>query len=139
MLNGAGLNKRLRKYLWAECASTATRLQNSIIKKQGERSSYEEYYGKKNKILNHLRIFGEAGAVKNNKKKLHSKLENRGIVCLFIGYDANHPEDTYRMLNLETKKLIIIRDVKWLKKMYKKRGNEKLNVTVQHEEPESLG
>ena len=35
MLNGACLEKRLREYLWAECASTETMLQNSIIKKRG--------------------------------------------------------------------------------------------------------
>ena len=32
-LNGSGFDKRLREYLWAECASTATMLQNLIIKK----------------------------------------------------------------------------------------------------------
>ena len=30
MINGAGLEKRLREYLWAECTSTATMLQNSL-------------------------------------------------------------------------------------------------------------
>ena len=75
-------------------------LQNSIIKKRGDKSAYEQYYGRKNKVLHHLRTFGETGVVKDNKKKMYSKLENRGIVCLFLGYAADHPEDTYRMLNL---------------------------------------
>ena len=139
MLNGAGFDKRLREYLWAECASTATMLQNSIIKKKGEKSAYEEYYGRKNKVLHHLRTFGETGVVKDNKKKMHSKLENRGIVCLFLGYAADHPEDTYRMLNLETKKVIITRDVKWLNKMHNKISKEKRIVTIQNEDPESSG
>ena len=76
MLNGAGFDKRLREYLWAECASAATMLQNSIIKKKVEKSAYEQYYGRKNKVLNHRRKFGETGVVKNNKRKLHSKLED---------------------------------------------------------------
>ena len=107
-------------------------LQNSIIKKKGEKSAYEEYYGSKNKVLHHLRTFEETGVVKDNKKKLHSKLKDRGIVCLFLGYAADHPEDTYRMLNLETKKVIITRDVKWINKMNNKTRNEKRIVTIQN-------
>ena len=74
MLNGSGFDKRLREYLWAECASTATMLQNSIIKKKGDKSAYEEYYGRKNKVLHHLRRFGGIRVVKNNKKKLESNI-----------------------------------------------------------------
>ena len=100
-------------------------LQNSIIKKMHEKSAYEQYYGRKNKILHHLRTFDETGVVKNNKKTLYSRLEDRGIVCFFLEYEADHPEDAYRMLNLEIKKAIIIRNVKWLNKIYDKRSNEK--------------
>ena len=88
-------------------------------------------------VLHHLRTFEETGVVKDNKKKLYSKLEDKGIVCLFLGYAEDHPEDTYRMLNLETKKVIITRDVKWLNKTYNKRSNEKRIVVVQHEDPKS--
>ena len=55
-------------------------LHNLIIMKKDEKSAYEQYYGRKNKVLHHLRTFGETGVVKDNKKKLHSKLEDREIV-----------------------------------------------------------
>ena len=90
-------------------------------------------------VLHHLRTFEETGVVKDNKKKLYSKLEDKGIVCLFLGYAEDHPEDTYRMLNLETKKVIITRDVKWLNKMHNKIRNEKRIVNIQNEDPESSG
>ena len=58
-------------------------------------------------ILNHLRTFSETGLVTNNKKKLYLKLENRGIFCLFLGYAADHSEDIHRILNMETKRIVI--------------------------------
>ena len=53
---------------------------------------------------------------------------------MFLGYAADHPEDTYRMLNLETKKVIITRDVKWLNKMHNKISKKKRIVTVQNKD-----
>ena len=35
--------------------------------------------------------------------------------CMFMGYAANHAGNVYRMLNLKTRKVIITRNVKWLK------------------------
>jgi hypothetical protein len=36
MLNKAGFPRDLREKLWLECASTATKLNNLMIKKEGE-------------------------------------------------------------------------------------------------------
>ena len=58
---------------------------------------------------------------------------------MFLGYATDHPEDIYRMLNLETKKVIITRDVKWLNKMHNKISNEKRVSAVRNEDPESSG
>ena len=33
---------------------------------------------------------------------------------MLLGYPDNHPGDTYRMLNLTTKKLLLSRDIVWL-------------------------
>jgi shikimate 5-dehydrogenase len=35
---------------------------------------------------------------------------------MFIGLGPNHPKDTYRVLDLKTKTIIITRDVRWLLK-----------------------
>jgi len=33
--------------------------------------------------------------------------------CVMVGYAPDHAEDTYRLYNLETRKVIQSRDVKW--------------------------
>ena len=33
---------------------------------------------------------------------------------MFVGYSLNHPTNTYRFINLSTKRIIHSRDVKWL-------------------------
>jgi hypothetical protein len=38
---------------------------------------------------------------------------------MFIGYSINHAHDVYRMLNIETKKIINSRDIIWMNKVYK--------------------
>ena len=64
-------------------------------------------------IMNKPRIFDEIGILKKNKK-MFSKLENKGTSCMFVGYSENHPADTYRLYVLDTKKVVIARDVQWL-------------------------
>jgi hypothetical protein len=62
-----------------------------------------------------LRIFGEMGVVMT-KNYIQRKLKNLGTTCMFMGYSVDsvdHSNDVYRMLNLETKKIIHARDVVW--------------------------
>ena len=47
-------------------------------------------------------------------------MESKGVVCIFVGYAEDHSGDTYRMMNVNTKKIIMSRDVRWLNKMYGK-------------------
>ena len=37
---------------------------------------------------------------------------------MFLGYAQNHTVGTYRMLNLRTKRILLIREVIWLKNNY---------------------
>ena len=39
---------------------------------------------------------------------------------MFLGYSENHSHENYRILNLKTKKVRVNRDIKWLKKSYRK-------------------
>ena len=43
---------------------------------------------------------------------------DKGITCMFIGYDLDHAGDCYKMYNPLTGKYHISRDIKWLNKMY---------------------
>jgi hypothetical protein len=65
----------------------------------------------------HLRDFGEAGTVKI-RSKMQPKLDDRGVICMFMGYPDYHPEGTYYMLNPEKKSIMVTRDVIFLGRMY---------------------
>jgi hypothetical protein len=46
------------------------------------------------------------------------KLADRGITCMLVGYADNHTGDCYEMLNWKTSRILVTRDVLWLKRMY---------------------
>ena len=118
MLNGGGFDGKTRNIMWAECASTATLLENIIVKRNQTKSPYEIMFGEKSKIINHLKIFGEMGVVKVNYDGMRAKLENKGSTMIFTGYSLKHGSGVFRMMNPQTYKIVITRDVVWLNKMY---------------------
>jgi hypothetical protein len=61
----------------------------------------------------HLRVFGEAGAVKI-RDKMQPKLDDCGVIYMFIGYPDNHPEGTYHMMNPDKKNILVTCDVIFL-------------------------
>jgi hypothetical protein len=69
MLNGAHLIKTLRNGLWAQCAETATHLENILTSLKGEENASEKFYGTNPKWISKLRIFGEVGIVSDEKTK----------------------------------------------------------------------
>ena len=117
MLNGAGLKDEVRTGIWAECASTATHYSNILVTRGNAASPYELLYKKKPSCINELRTFGEMGVVAD-RKKIQGKLEDRGKVCMFVGYPSNHACDVYKMFNLQTMRVFKSRDIIWLKKSY---------------------
>jgi hypothetical protein len=64
-----------------------------------------------------LRSFGEIGVV-TTKDNIQSKLKNRGTPSMFVGYSVHHANDVYRMLNLDTKRIIRSRNIIWLNEAY---------------------
>ena len=119
MLNHARLPKDKRNQLWAECAGTATKLENLMCSTMSEVSPHEQFYGELPKYSRHLRVFGEIGIVSDYANmKIRGKLADRGKPCLFVGYPENHASDVFRMINLQTNKVILTRDVIWLHQVY---------------------
>ena len=106
----------MRTLLWAECANTSVKLDNAISKKM-QPSCYFRFHGKHSPILHHLRTFGEVGVVKT-ASPIQAKLENKGNLCIFLGYQDQGPADSYRFLRLATNKIITSRDVTWLNMSY---------------------
>ena len=80
-------------------------------------SPFELFYKRKPSCNNELRTFGEMGVVAD-RKKIQGKLEDRGKVCMFVGYPSNHACDVYKMFNLQTMRVLKSRDIIWLKKSY---------------------
>ena len=65
--------------------------------------------------MKHLRTFGEMAVVAIHEgKKMRSKLDNRGKICMFVGSADDHSGDVYRFLNIHTKRIIMSRDARWL-------------------------
>ena len=68
-------------------------------------------------------------------------MDNRGEICLFVGYAKNHLGNVYRMYNLRTKKIWLTRDVQWTKKFYSSQKGKKaskvyLELNAFNDEPE---
>ena len=117
MLNHSGVTASLRDELWAECASTATKLCNILSRKE-RKSPNEMFYGKEAIYAKDLRIFGEIGIKISRTVGIPEKILNKGNECIFLGYEANHPKDAYRVLDLKNKTVMITRNVRWLGRSY---------------------
>jgi hypothetical protein len=113
MMNNSGVEKDFRNKLWVECASTATKLSNLIVRTK-EGSPYELFHGKKPKFGRNLRIFGEIGIKITRAQVHHEKLNNKVNECIFVGYEDTHPQDAYRIFDLKNKTIMITRNVRWL-------------------------
>ena len=62
--------------------------------------------------------FGEM-CIDTFKDNTHwAKLANQGTPCIWVGYTENHPTGTHRIFNPKTKRIILTRDVTFLKKSY---------------------
>ena len=118
MLNGAKLTATYRHGSWCDAVSTATKLDVLLVDKEDEKGPFETFYREKAKYAEHLRTFGEIGIVTVSNTSKKTKLEDRGKACMFVGYAKDHTGDTYRMLNLKTKKIWISRDVIWVQQSF---------------------
>ena len=117
MLNSARVTKELRSKLWAECAQTATACENLLTPDNKQESRYQLFYRENPKYARYLRKFGEIGILTDHTK-IKSKLSDRGKPAFFLGYLENHAGNTYKFLSLDTRKVVISRDVIWLNKNY---------------------
>ena len=64
------------KSLWEECAQTATMLDVIVEKRNKEKSSYEEFYQRKPKLIHHLYGFCKKEVIMTNKKIKYKLTEN---------------------------------------------------------------
>ena len=120
MLRGADIeNEKLKYEVWAECANIVAQLDNILLGGNRTNSPYFQFYQKHPRYFENLRTFGEMRiATMHENKKIRGKLDPRGKLCMFVGYPTNTTGDTFRMLNIQTKKIIKSKDIVWLKMLY---------------------
>ena len=98
MLIQAGLEEEF----WCEVISTATKLDNIMVRPERTKPPHTLFYGEDAKYARSLRTFGEMAVVAIHEgKKMRSKLDNRGKTCMFVGYADDHTKDVYRFLNIQ--------------------------------------
>ena len=120
MLIQAGIDSKGKGEFWCEVISTATKLDNIMVRPERAKPPHTLFYGKDAKYKKYMRTFGEMAVVAIHEgKKMRSKLDNRGKTCMFVGYAEDHAGDVYRFLSIHTKRIIMSRDVRWLNKIWK--------------------
>ena len=117
MVTHTGLHENFKTGIWPECAATATKLENIMIKTHEEKYAHEKFYGKISDYTKYLSNFVEMGVIRSIAT-VKEKLEYQLKACMFLGYVQNHTGGTYRMLNLHTKHIVLSRDIIWIKKNY---------------------
>jgi hypothetical protein len=118
-LNGAKLPEALRAQLWCAAGSYTERVANSLVtnRKMSKGSSHLQFHDKEWPQLRHLKPFGTLGVVKT-AKKIQSKLKDKGTPMLYLGPAPNHAKDVCTMYNLQTRRTVVTRDIRWMGMMY---------------------
>ena len=128
MMIEAGFSQQDKRKFWCEVISTATKLDNIMVGKERTKPPYTLFYNDEPKYKNYLRSFGEMAVIAiSDGKKMRSKLDTRGKTGIFVGYADDHPGNVYRFINIQTKQIILSRDIQWLNsfwKEYKKRKGD---------------
>ena len=106
-----------KRKFWCEVISIATKLDNIMVRKERTKPPHTLFY---NEEARYKKSFGEmAVIVISDGKKMRSKLDTRGRTGIFVGYADDHVENVYRFINIQTKKIILSRDVQWLNSFWK--------------------
>ena len=120
MLIKTGIDSNYKGEFWCEVISTATKLDNIMVRQERTKPPHTLFYGKDAKYMRCMRTFGEMAVIAIHEgKKMRSKLDDRGKTCMFVCYADDHSRDVNRFLNIQTKRTIISRDVRWLNIIWK--------------------
>ena len=91
MLIQAGIDSKGKLEFWCEVISTATKLDNIMVRPERAKPPHTLFYGKDAKYMKYMRTFGEMAVIAiHEAKKMRSKLDNRGKTCMLIGYADDH-------------------------------------------------
>src|SRR5512137_2282570 len=113
----AGLTMKLKTKLWGEACMAAIDVENLLVSSNHDDPSYREFYKKDVSHPECLRQFGKMAVIKT-MHEIKGKLEDRGILVMYLGRAKDHAADTHRFLSLETELILISRDAIWLNLVY---------------------
>ena len=121
MMLTAGFSQQDKRKFWCEVISTATKLDNIMVRKERTKPPYTLFYNDEPNYMKFVRSFGEMAVIAiSDGKKMRSKLDTRGRTGIFVGYADDHAGNVYRFINIKTKKIILSRDIQWLNSFWKK-------------------
>ena len=111
MFHGSNIKGTHRHQLWAKATLTAPELDQILVEYGEPKNSFEKCFLPKAKgIVSQPRVFGETVIV-TDRTGIKSKLADRGRVCGWVGYAADHAAGIHRVLNPVTKKISLTRNV----------------------------
>ena len=103
----AGFSPQDKRKFWCEVISTATKLDNIMVRKDRTKPPFTLFYNEEPKYMKLLRSFGEIAVIAiSDDKKILSKLDIRGRTGIFVGFADDHAGNVYRFRNIETKQII---------------------------------
>ena len=122
----ADFSQQDKRKFWCEVISTATKLDNIMVRKERTKPPHTLFYNEEARYKKYLRSFGEMAVIAiSDGKKMRSKLDTRGRSGIFVGYPDDHAGNMYRFINTQTKKIILCRDVQWLNSFWKQYNTRK--------------
>ena len=120
MMIQTGFSQQDKRKFWCEVISTATKLDNIMVRKERTKPPHTLFYNEEARYVKYLRSFGEMAVIAiSDRKKMRSKLDTRDRTGIFVGYADDHAGNVYRFINIQMKKIILSRDVQWLNSIWK--------------------
>ena len=94
MMIEAGFSQQDKRKFWCEVISTATKLDNIMVRKGRTKPPYTLFYNEEARYKQYLRSFGEMAVIAiSDGKKMRSKLDTSGRKGIFVGYADGHAEN----------------------------------------------
>ena len=113
ILNSNKIKGNFRQSLWAETANFKNDTKNIMGNRDNEACPYKRFYGKMPSYSNHLQASRQIG-IDKNRNTISGKLNNKGKVCMMLGYATDNTAGTFWLFNLLTRKVFYSINVHWL-------------------------
>ena len=91
MMIHAGFSQQDKRKFWCEVISTATKLENIMVRKERTKPPHTLIYNEGARYMKYIRSFGEMAVIAiSDGKKMGSKLDTRGRTGIFVGSADDH-------------------------------------------------